>query len=231
MKKIISYSLWGDNPVYTVGAQRNSEMAFDFFPGWICRYYISTKNTDESVIEKLRSYSNTEVVLIDEEGSPKSMLWRFKAIDDEDVSHMLSRDTDCRFCAREVEAVNEWVHSDKSFHIMRDHPYHQTLMMGGMWGIKSGSLRIPMTNLIEKYLENPETKNAKGMDQTFLSQYVWSDANSSNLTHDPFFVGNDFPTKRTKNEMVYFIGECVTESDGLWSQEDRDVLDRVELQS
>ena len=34
MKKIISLSLWGDNPVYTQGAIRNAELAKEIYPDW-----------------------------------------------------------------------------------------------------------------------------------------------------------------------------------------------------
>ena len=37
-------------------------------------------------------------------------------------------------------AVEEWIHSGKSFHIMRDHPYHSAVVLGGMWGGVKGCL-------------------------------------------------------------------------------------------
>ena len=40
------------------------------------------------------------------------------------VHTLLSRDTDSRIIPREKEAVNEWLASDRVFHIMRDHPAH-----------------------------------------------------------------------------------------------------------
>ena len=32
--KIISFSLYGDNPKYTEGAIRNAEIANEYWPGW-----------------------------------------------------------------------------------------------------------------------------------------------------------------------------------------------------
>ena len=32
MKRVISYSLWGDNPTYLIGAIKNAEMAQEFYP-------------------------------------------------------------------------------------------------------------------------------------------------------------------------------------------------------
>lgn len=226
MKKLLTYCLWGDNPTYTVGAFCNAEMAREFYPGWICRFYVGT-NTPEDVIEKLRSYSNTEVIERGEVGTPKAMLWRFEAIDEPDVEVMMPRDTDCRFSHREVEAVKDWLATNKKFHIMRDHPYHATAIMGGMWGMRKidGSI----TEMIDQYLDDPETKDEKGMDQLFLSRYVWPLAIEDNVTHDPFFSSKPFPLdKRHPDDLVYFVGECVRHDDTLWSQHDRDILDRAE---
>ena len=47
------------------------------------------------------------------------MMWRFEAIDNQDVEIMMSRDTDTRILPREVKAVEEWINSNKIFHIMR----------------------------------------------------------------------------------------------------------------
>ena len=38
MKKVISFSLWGDNPKYTIGAIKNAELIDTIYPGWIGRF-------------------------------------------------------------------------------------------------------------------------------------------------------------------------------------------------
>ena len=52
------------------------------------------------------------------------------------VDIIISRDLDSRFDDREQAAVNEWIRSEKSFHIMRDHPQHRASILGGLWGSK-----------------------------------------------------------------------------------------------
>jgi len=32
MKKVVSFSLWGDNPIYNIGAIRNAELAKEIYP-------------------------------------------------------------------------------------------------------------------------------------------------------------------------------------------------------
>ena len=64
------------------------------------------------------------------------MMWRFEPIDDPEVEIIMSRDTDTRFTQREKLAVNEWLSTNKTFHIMRDHPHHNFCILGGMFGTK-----------------------------------------------------------------------------------------------
>ena len=53
MKNIISFSLWGDHPMYWKGAIENIKLANRFYPGWICRFYID-KNSDKDLIESIK---------------------------------------------------------------------------------------------------------------------------------------------------------------------------------
>lgn len=48
----------------------------------------------------------------------------------------LSRDLDSRISPREVAAVSEFLASEQEVHVMRDHPAHTAVIMGGMWGAK-----------------------------------------------------------------------------------------------
>ena len=55
------------------------------------------------------------------------------------------RDADSRPSSREWAAVNEWMESGYSAHIMRDHPAHKIVMMAGilkmvMWYFEDGGV-------------------------------------------------------------------------------------------
>ena len=231
MKKVISFSLWGSDPFYIDGAYKNIELAKEIYPDWVCRFYVATKNTTEEVIQKIESYENAEVVRMDEEGTSNSMMWRFTPCDDDDVELFISRDTDSRLSMREKEAVDEWLESDKNFHIMRDHPYHVTAIMGGMWGMKRDA-KINMKYKTEKFIAGGYHEDKKGSDQAFLWGVIWPLAMEDNVTHDPFFTENaPFPTvERNPNDVVYYVGECVRADDTLWSQSDRDAVDQGETE-
>ena len=57
------------------------------------------------------------------------------------VDVMISRDLDSRITARESAAVGEWISSNKSFHVMRDHPDHGTFMLGESLTKRSSSFK------------------------------------------------------------------------------------------
>ena len=117
------------------GAIKNVKLAKKIYPNWVCRFYIG-KNTSVDIINKLKSFDNTEVIEMGVDGNWTGMFWRFYPAGENDVDVMLSRDADSRLCKREAAAVDEWLASGKDFHIMRDHPYHNTLILGGMWESK-----------------------------------------------------------------------------------------------
>jgi hypothetical protein len=198
MKKVISFSLWGDDPKYTIGAIRNAELTPTIFPGWISRFYCGL-SVPNDIIEKLNSLPHTEVIMMDTDGDWTGMFWRFYACEDSDV--MLSRDTDSRITIREKLAVDEWLESDKDFHIMRDHPYHGTQILGGMWGVRNGILKN-MKELIDNYNKG----NFWQVDQNFLRDKIYPMIENTSYVHDEFFNYNThskpFPIKREYGEFV-----------------------------
>ena len=41
-KRVISFGLYGNNFKYTNGAIENAKLAKVYFPGWTCRYYVTS---------------------------------------------------------------------------------------------------------------------------------------------------------------------------------------------
>ena len=215
MKKVISYSLWGDNPMYTVGAIKNAELAKKIYPDWTCRYYIG-KSTPISVVNDLIKFDNTEIFVMNEQSNWVGLFWRFYAASDQNVDIMISRDTDSRLNKREKEAVDEWLASDKDFHIMRDHPYHATEILGGMWGVRRGLL-IGMTSAIKEYTKGDFWQ----VDQNFLKEKVYPAIINKALVHDEFFEKKPFPTPRVSRR---FVGQAFDADDNELHPEHGDLV-------
>ena len=212
MKKLICYSLWGDNPKYTIGAIRNAEQIKTIYPGWTARFYCG-KSVPKDIIDKLQSL-NAEIILMPEEVNWSGMFWSFFAIADPDVEVILSRDTDSRLTSREALAVNQWLQSDKLFHVMRDHPHHNAYILGGMWGARKPILQ-DMVHLISAY----DKGNFWQVDQNFLREVVWPRVSYTTMQHDTFFAKTGFPSERKGLE---FVGQ-------VWDENENTILEHSEL--
>jgi protein O-GlcNAc transferase len=212
MKKVISFSLWGDSPIYNIGAIRNAELAKEIYPGWICRFYYDT-TTPLSTIEKLNSFNNVELVSMGVEGDWTGMFWRFFPASDIDVDVVIVRDCDSRLNIREKLAVDEWLISDKGFHIMRDHPAHVSEILGGMWGSKRGVISN-MKELVDDYLKFERTLLSKGnfwqVDQNFLKEKIFPLVCFNSMVHDEYYQKKPFPAVRQGKT---FVGQAFNEKD------------------
>jgi hypothetical protein len=205
MKKIISFCLWGDDTKYTIGAIRNAELAEEYYPDWICRFYVG-KSVPSEIIETLAKKKNTEIITMEQEGDWTGMFWRFYPASEPDVDVMISRDTDSRLGSREKLAVDEWLKGDKDFHIMRDHPHHGTEILGGMWGVRNGV--IPnMKQMISDYVKG----NFWQVDQNFLRDMVYPVIINNACVHDEFFEKKSFP--KSNRDAKHFVGQVYDKDD------------------
>lgn len=196
MLNVISFSLWGDNPKYTIGAIRNAHLANSIYSGWMCYFFID-KTVPDHIITELKTINNTKIIYNDIIGDWKSMFWRFKTSYDPAIQRSIFRDTDSRLSLREKHAVDEWVNSDKTFHIMRDHPYHKFPILGGMWGMKHNPT-YDIKNLLDKF----DANDRYGTDYEFFIQSLYPLIGDDKIVHDPFFDKKDFPTQRNNKEFV-----------------------------
>jgi hypothetical protein len=64
--------------------------------------------------------------------------------------------------------VEQWLISGKGFHIMRDHPWHGSKMLGGMWGCRKDAL--PEFN---RLMANFPFEDRWQTDQDFLNQEIY----------------------------------------------------------
>jgi hypothetical protein len=52
-KRVVSFGLYGTLPKYTHGAVRNAELVSVYFPGWVCRFYV-TSDVPGPVVARLK---------------------------------------------------------------------------------------------------------------------------------------------------------------------------------
>jgi len=203
MIKKICFSLWGDNPKYTIGAVRNAELSHKIYPGWKTIFYVGNDVPDQ--ILKQIEQAEGELIFMNDSGW-NGMMWRFLAADSNDI--VISRDTDSRLSIREKAAVDEWLESDKDFHIMRDHPYHATEILGGMWGARNGILK-GIKQWINSYNKR-DYDNKYQVDQNFLREIIYNKVKLRSIVHDEFFEKKPFPINRFG--CYDFVGQAYDEN-------------------
>jgi len=167
--KYISFSLWGSLPMYCVGAIENLKLAKEIYPDWKCLFYVDD-TVPKNIVEDI-SKNDGEIIFMgkNNRGSFWGMYWRFTTNDRPDSDVFISRDCDSRLNFREKAAVDEWLVSDKGFHIMHDHYGHRSVpILGGMWGAKKGCI----DNITEKIFKWGKY-DRKGIDQHFLWNSIW----------------------------------------------------------
>ncbi|WNJ98799.1 tetratricopeptide repeat protein [Thalassospiraceae bacterium LMO-JJ14] len=190
-KNIISFSLWGDDPVYTHGAIVNAQIAPHIYPSWRCRFYCDD-SVPAPVIEELRRLGAEIHIIRDPKIVELKPLWRFLVSDDATVERFICRDADSRLNMQEAVAVDDWIKSGRLFHVMRDHPYHMEVILAGMWG---GVTRVlpnirALAGVAMGYSRN------KWNDQEFLRDVVWPLIRDHAQVHDSVFRfrgADDFP--------------------------------------
>jgi len=213
-KNTLSYSLWGEDPKYWVGALENIKLARRYYPEWISIFYVD-KNSKSELIKSLEQ-PDVEIILVDSDTQiPDNTMnrfkypgifWRFTTLSRNSQNINLFRDCDSRISQREVDAVNEWLVSDKKIHIMRDHPYHRVPILAGMWGARDGALEN-ILDLLQNWRNSDKKEIFQAEDQDFLGQVIYPIVKDISMEHSEFGISfggkiNKFPTKRNNFEFV-----------------------------
>lgn len=176
--KYICFSLYGNNPLYTLGAVENARLIPEIYPGWKGRFYVYN-NVDKTVQEAILN-CGSEVVIINEkyidaqETIAKCTFWRYYALADSRVEWCIFRDVDSRIGHKEAAAVKQWIKSGYDFHMMYDHHQHTIVMLGGMWGVRGSVLRN-IKDLIGQYYRKYDVvyRYNRNYDQYFLKYKIF----------------------------------------------------------
>ena len=223
-KKVIAFSVWGNNPIYTIGAIKNADLKNQYFPDWELWVYHDNTVPQEIITQlqdkKCRTFNYSG--RLNQGFAPAT--WRFLTASSPEVELFISRDADSRIGPRDVSAVKDWVESGKNIHIIREHPVgHNWAINAGMWGCRGGV--IPnMEQLVTNYLASADSR-IKEFDQHFLGDVIYPNyATQSSFVHDEFTPSKEphaVPIKRDLElDDFAFIGESIDENDNdRWERE------------
>jgi hypothetical protein len=224
----ISYSLWGDNKVYTYGIVENVLNNRRLLPEWTTRVH-HNDTVPSNILEWLKAQE--DVQLVRHEGSEckaSNMFWRFEDLFLKDAV-VLIRDADSRVSVREVRMVNEWLASDKDFHVIRDHQGHRVPILGGTMGCRNNCLEYigrptglrdvnapplefqeGLSFMREFVAQVPPSRDMYNLDQIFLYHYVYPQVATRAMIHASHNAYEKF-AKRVEPKDTGFVGEVVEE--------------------
>lgn len=182
LENIIAFSLFGANPRYCETSVMNVDLAKEIYPAWTCRFYVD-ESVPKEVIRRLQD-KGAQVVLVNEQQKQISgLFWRFFVMDDPSVKRFMIRDADSLVSYREQVAVQQWLNSDRWFHVMHDYYSHTELILAGMWGGCHGVFH-GIEEMIRKFLITGNYLNSRVADQHFLRFCIWPTVQQSVLMHD-----------------------------------------------
>lgn len=184
-KNIIAFSLTGENPRQCETAVLNASLATNFYPNWTCRFYVDN-SVPAHVIDRLTQY-NVQIFKADESPLPP-VLRHFAVMADTNVHAFLLRDVDSMLSRKEAVAVDAWLDSKQTFHIMRDFYDQSELVLASMWGGYTGSF-----DNIEKEIVDYFTENGLGYNTIlqFLRTKIYPTLAQSLISHDDLHLDPD----------------------------------------
>lgn len=159
-QKIVTYALYGNVHNMSIFKRyfshlKNISLTVEKqYPGWVIRIYHNIrdrqgpeKEAHNQLCDVYCRYEHVDLcsvpLLADRIGNDTTpidpqlirglnpKMYRYLVMLDPNVDIFISRDVDSIIWPREVDAVREWLPSNYTFHLMRDHMFHGSIMLAG----------------------------------------------------------------------------------------------------
>lgn len=174
--KVFSFCLYGTNRMYYDGLLQNIATIREYFPDFSVYVYRGICDPEWTL----------EGVTVVDTGvaGPINMFHRLLPLTFAEVG--FTRDTDSRITERDRWCIQDFLKSEKSYHIIRDHAFHRSRIMGGLFGWKK-VLEIPIPLDIQA---------SYGSDEAFLRDTVYPLISKDVLIHTNMFAFAGEQTRR-----------------------------------
>lgn len=170
----------GENLNYNYGVIDAALYLKEKRPSFIVRVYF--KDIDPDTLKILRTLDNVELIEMKKDLGEGNMFWRFLPLWEENVNVVLVRDADKLITEEEEQLVDQWLESDKDFHIVRYvKGSHQRAIIAETFGARNQVLHPLKTQIL-----NYTFKGQYNADQQFLCDipYPYLRENNHLFVHD-----------------------------------------------
>jgi hypothetical protein len=207
--KVFSFCIYGTERNYYDGLLENIQIIREYFPEFEIYVY-------KGVCDPTWVFENCKIIETGKAGLVNT-LYRFLPLSEVEIGFV--RDADSRITERDRWCISEFLKSTKKYHVVRDHYWHRSRIMGGIFGWKSPCY--------EK-IEIPESDDLiYGFEEIYLSKTIYPLIKPDILVHtnnhafhgehvelikhphaDQYdFIGNVIWNNKPKFE--YFIGDLL----------------------
>ena len=186
---IFSFCIYGTDLKYYEGLHENLKIisSHPFFTANPHKIYITHSPTAiQQYIDLYITFPNTTLSEMPQTFTDIPRMSRLSVFDSlEDEDYFISRDADSRITPRDIWCISEFIKSNRTLHIIRDHYYHKMRIMAGTYTIKKGPQLSCVTDAILRWKATKTINSANdyGTDEEFLESIIYPILKSDALIH------------------------------------------------
>lgn len=126
--KVFSFCIYGTERNYYDGLLENIKIIREYYPDFEIYIY-------KGICDPEWKFDETIKVIETGRSGAINMLFRYLPVNFANTGFI--RDADSRMTERDIWCIQEFLKSSKEYHIIRDHFYHKSPIMGGIFGWKT----------------------------------------------------------------------------------------------
>lgn len=174
--KVFSFCLYGTEPNYYTGLLENIKLIRDHFPEFEIFVFRGVCDPTWTIPE------GVTVVETQREGTVNT-IFRYLPLQTAEIGFV--RDTDSRITERDRWCIRDFLESPYSYHVIRDHIWHKSRIMAGMFGWKKP---------LDFVMEVP-TDTYYGCDEAYIASAIYPRIASDLLVHTNIYA---FPGEHSR---------------------------------
>jgi len=214
INKAISFCIYGNNKKYCQGLLDNIiNINNNNFLKNFTIYIYAGSDVPSEYINKYKQFSNVKYITVD---CSRSILKCYRYLPISDVNNNINvcfvRDVDSRMTDRDVWCIKQFLKSNNLFHTIRDHYYHKTYIMEGLFAFRNVKEMVETCSidiLNEWISRNRDKMDKYDVDSDFLKEMIYPIIKKKYL--DKFMIHSNLVGYH--NEKIYSIIDMNDEFD------------------